>query len=106
MFLKNNDLLKEKDFIKRCKPHSKQIKDYIESFIAPDLIAFYIASGFYSSSIYEQKLDTLITTGLEFLNTSINNNEILIENIKKTLKIKYNLSIIEVNPLIVETYYK
>ena len=33
MFLKNDALQNEKDFIKRCKPHSKQIEDYIESFI-------------------------------------------------------------------------
>jgi len=106
MFLKKDDLKDEKDFLERCRPHSKQVEDYVETFVAPDLIAFYIASGFYSSSIYEQKLETLITTGLEFLNISIKNRKKLIKNIINILKIKYNLNVLNNEPLILEDFYK
>lgn len=106
MFLKENELLDENDFLKKCNFHSIQLKDYVSNYIAPNIIAYYIATGYYSSCIYEQKFNTLISTGLEFLNINVPVSKTLIKNVKDILKVQYNLKIIKTDPLTFESVYK
>jgi len=98
----NIDKPLEKNFIE----HSKQVENFVNSFIAPELIAFYIASGYNHSAIYEQQLDTIISTGTEFLNFNIPISNNLVNNIKKILEIKYGLKVIKTIPLKLEECYK
>lgn len=106
MFLPKIEEDENKPLGKNFISHSKQMEKFVNEFIAPELIAFYIASGYNHSAIYEQQLDTFISTGREFLNFNIPITKKLTHSVKNILEIKYGLKVVKSIPLILEESYK
>lgn len=80
--------------VKMIDQHINYIGNYLEEFIVPDVIAFYLASGYYESKLYENSLDIFINSVLaQFFNYEVKNLTVVRRNTIKILKIKYNLEI-------------
>lgn len=105
---RNDDMKKisDKDFKKIVTPHVELFDSYMQEFVVPEVCAFYIATGYRLNAIWENNFDTLISTVLSMLTDQDFDMEVIKNNIKKIFIIKYNLKIIEENPLIFEEAHK
>jgi len=102
MFIKKDKKISNQKY----ENHLIQFNNFLNDFIAPEIISFYIATGYYNSSIYEESLESILNTCYEYIDFNIIDNDLLLNNIKHILNIKYNLNITSLNPLSLETYYK
>lgn len=102
MFVKKDKKISEK----KINSHLFQFNNYLNDFVAPDIIAYYIATGYYNSSIHEQSYEKLLNTCYEYIDFNLADKDLLLNNIKHILNIKYNLNITSLNPLNLEPYYK
>ena len=78
----------------------------MQEYILPNMCAFYIASGYRLNAIWETNFNSLIGTVMDMLTDSFTINNNLKSNIKKILKIKYNLKVINETPLILDEALK
>ena len=64
------------------------------------MVAYYIATGYYNSAMYEARLQLHIDSIIdEIFNYKVKNKRELKRNIRKLLKIKYGLYIYDEDPL-------
>ena len=99
MFLKSgvNDI-SDDEFNLIISPHGDKVNQFIEEYIMPEVIAFYLANGYSRNCLSNCPLINHINSALDIFNVSCNGDE-LIPEIKLILRIKYNLKIIKINPL-------
>ncbi len=76
----------------------------IQEFIVPEAIAFYLANGYIRNCLSSCHLRNHINSAIDVFNINCNTDKILSE-IKKILRIKYNLKIVRNNPLKIEKFY-
>ncbi len=98
MIINDTDIT-EKDFINIIKPFENNFKKYMINYILPDVISFYIADSFYKNCLCDSPFYNHINSCLDIFNGYKINIKVLIPNIKKILRIKYNLRVISDNPL-------
>lgn len=80
--------------------HFKDVSEFFEEYLLPEAIAYYIAIGFYKNNLYENSIDVFVSSVLaEFFNYEVKDMKSLIKNVKKLLKIKYKLVVINEAPL-------
>ena len=96
----NSKDVTDKEFNDFVEPHGNMVEHFIEKIIAPEVVAFYIATGYYKSAIWEGSFQILINDALEFINCSIKDSAGLKENIKNLLYTKYLLKVTEEEPLL------
>lgn len=101
MFLKSTDRdISDKEFEEILLPHYKVVSRFLEEYVIPEVIAFYLASGFYGSCVYEESYRIHINSIVkEIFNCEISNMKELKRNIKKLLIVKYGLEIVDEDPL-------
>ena len=101
MFLRNTNIdISDEEFERIIEPHHKKVGDYLEVCIIPEVVAYYIATGYYTSSTYEESFQIHINSVLaEFFNYEVQNKKQLKKQIKKLLKVKYGLEIEDEEPL-------
>lgn len=93
MIRKNLEICSEEEFLKIVEPFNEEISKYIEGFL-DDYIAYYIATGYRLNALWEANLKSYINDAIENL-TAINfKNNIDNEKIKRLLKEKYSLLVI------------
>jgi len=92
-------MINEKEYDKIIKTRFKDLENYIEEHTIPDLVAFYIFSGFNNSTLWETTLNKTINTCLEYINLNIDISIKLINSIKNILITKYNIDVVNENPL-------
>lgn len=92
-------MINEKEYDKVINNRFKELENYIEISTIPDLVAFYIYSGFNNSNLWETSIEKIISTCLEYINININISNELINNIKDNLKNKYNIEITNLDPI-------
>lgn len=106
MFLKNgvNDI-SDDEFNLIISPHGDKVNQFVEEYIMPEVIAFYLATGYYESCMYEESLHIHINSIIaEVFNGEEKDRPKLIDNIKKLLRIKYGLVVINEDPLDFASY--
>lgn len=89
MFLKNrvNDI-SDDEFELIISPHGDKVNQFVEEYIMPEVIAFYLATGYYGSCMYEKSLHININSIIaEVFNGEEKDRLKLIDNIKKLLRI-------------------
>ena len=104
----NNDTtiteeLKEKDPLLWTQKMNS-LKSIAEEFIVPEAVAFYLANGYIRNCLSSCPLTNHINSAIDVFNINCNIDKILSE-IKKILRIKYNLKIVKNNPLKIEKLY-
>ena len=100
MFIKNkNNYICDSDFERLIYPHMKMIDEYLETYVIPEFTAFYLASGYFTTSLYEEPLKVHLTSILQTFNHKISDMQQLKYNIRQLLIKKYGLIIINEKPL-------
>lgn len=72
---------------------------YLINFVIPDTIAFYLANGHNRNCLLDCPLINHINSAIDIFNIRCDIDK-LVPSIKKILRIKYNLRIVNDNPLI------
>lgn len=83
-------------------PHMDEFYNFVYEFLAPEAIAFYLASGYRESSVWSSSFDQHINSILDMLN-QVKLEPKIYQKIKKTskkiLKMKYGLIVCNEKPL-------
>ena len=94
----------DKEFEKIYWPFYNNINDYLNNYVIPDLVAFYLANAYSRHCLSECNLINHINSAIDVFNVRCDIDK-LIPSIKKILRIKYNLKIVKNNPMILKKYY-
>lgn len=94
----------DKEFEKIYLPFYNSINDYLNNYVIPDVVAFYIADSFYKKALSKAPLYNHINSAVDIFNVRCDISR-LIPKIKEILKIKYNLIIVKDSPMILKKYY-
>ena len=94
----------DKEFEKIYLPFYNNINDYLNNYVIPDLVAFYLANAYSRHCLLECNLINHINSAIDVFNVRCDIDK-LIPSIKKILRIKYNLKIVKNNPMILKKYY-
>ena len=103
MFLKNKvSDISDEEFDNIVLPHIKLIDSYLEDKIIPMTVSYHIATGFNSSSLFENTFDIHISSALNMFNFIIKDKTKLKNNIKNILLSKYHMKVVNETPLTIE----
>lgn len=94
----------DKEFEKIYLSFYNNINDYLNNYVIPDLVAFYLANAYSRHCLSECNLINHINSAIDVFNVRCDIDK-LIPSIKKILRIKYNLKIVKNNPMILKKYY-
>lgn len=100
----NNETITEEEFLNRVLPLDKHFEEYMNNYILPEAIAFYLKESFFRGCLCDSPLYNHINSTIHMLSNYEKNIERLIPEIKDILLIKYNLKIINANPLKFKLY--
>ena len=94
----NSDISNE-EFEKLLKPFADNYNEYLESYIMPEVIAYYIANSYYRHSMYKGSFLQHYNLAKDIINYFGENSEKVKAEVYKLLRIKYALLIANENPL-------
>lgn len=94
----------EKEWNQKYLPFYNNFSKYMINYIIPDTIAFYLANSFSRNCLCDSSLYNHINSAKDIFNIKCDTNK-LIPKISEILKIKYNLKIVNNNPLRLNRYY-
>ncbi len=89
----------DEEYIKVLKPFVDNYDEYLECYILPEVISYYIANAYYRHAMYETTWMQEFNSARDILNiTEINEVNVSTE-VGKLLRIKYALEVISEDPL-------
>lgn len=80
-------------------PFYDNYHNYVEEYVMPEVVAFYIASSFYSNAMWETTFLQHYNSASDIFNLCNENYEKAKAEVIKLLRIKYSLEIISEDPL-------
>lgn len=99
MFRNDFNKVNDDEFYNIVKPHDDAIDEYISKNIVNQFVAFYIASGYELSALWEGSLITHANSALESLQAINYYEGHGLNEVKKILKEDYNLLVVNDDPL-------
>lgn len=93
----------DKEFEKIYLPFYNNVNNYLNKYVIPDLVAFYLANAYSRHCLSECNLINHINSAIDIFNCRCDINK-LIPKVKEILKIKYNLVVKNTNPLRLKRY--
>lgn len=100
MIRKNtNEDISEEEFNAVIKPFIDNYDDFIESYIIPEVVAYYIANSYYRNSMYEGTFLQHYNSAKDIINLFGEDYEKTKAEVIKLLRIKYALEVINEEPL-------
>lgn len=104
MFRKTvNGDISDKDFKKILVPFNDNYDEFLENYIMPEVIAFYIANSFYRDAMWKGNFKQHYNSATDVINYFDEDFEKVKNSVIELLKIKYALEIINEVPLILKT---
>ena len=94
-----NGDISDEEFNAILKPFLDNYDEYIESYIMPEVIAYYIANSYYRNAMYEGSFLQHYNSAKDLINLFGEDYEEVKAEIYKLLKIKYALLITNEEPL-------
>lgn len=94
----------DKEFEKIYLQFYNNVNDYLNKYVIPDLVAFYLANAYSRHCLSECNLINHINSAVDIFNCRCDIIR-LIPKVKEILKIKYNLVVKNTNPLRLKRYY-
>ena len=94
----------DKEFEETYLPFYNNVNDYLNNYVIPDLVAFYLENSYSRHCLSECNLINHINYAIAIFNCRCDIS-ILMPKIKEMLRIKYNLIIVKDNPMILKKYY-
>lgn len=80
-------------------PFYDNYDSYLEEYVIPEVIAFYIASSFYRNAMWETTFEQHFNSAFDTFNLMCINYKKMKAEVIKLLKLKYSLEIINEDPL-------
>ena len=102
--IKVNSDITEKEYKRYYEPFYDNMDLYLNNYIVPEVVAFYIANSYSRHCLCDAKLYNHINSALSLFNHNYNIKKI-IPLVIDILRVKYNLVIIKTNPLRLKRYY-
>lgn len=99
MIRKNVEDISDEEFERVLKPFIDNYGEYIESYIIPEVVVYYIANSYYRNSMWETSFIREYNTAKDLINSYCENYEKVKAEIFKLLRVKYALIIINEDPL-------
>ena len=96
--------INDKKFEKIYLPFYNNVNNYLNKYVIPDLVAFYLANAYSRHCLSECNLINHINSAVDIFNCRCDIIR-LIPKVKEILKIKYNLVVKNTNPLRLKRYY-
>lgn len=93
----------DKEFEEIYLPFYNNVNDYLNNYVIPDLVVFYLANGYSRHCLSDCPLRNHINSAIDVFNCRCDMNK-LIPKVKEILKIKYNLVVKNSNPLRLKRY--
>ena len=97
----NGDITDE-DFKKILIPFNDNYNDFLENYIMPEVIAFYIANSFYRDAMWKGSFKQHYNSAADVINFFNEDYKKVKIEVFKLLKIKYALEVINEEPLILK----
>ena len=94
----------DEEFEKIYLPFYNNVNNYLNNYVIPDLVAFYLANAYSRHCLSKCNLINHINSAVAIFNCRCDIIR-LIPKIKEILRIKYNLKIVNDNPLILKKFY-
>ena len=91
--------ISEEEWNNVLNPFYDNYNDFMESYVMPEVIAFYIASSFYRNAMWESTFKEHYNSGKEYLNIFDENYKKVKSEVIKLLRVKYSLEITNEKPL-------
>lgn len=98
-----NEDISDEEFNKIIKSFIDNYDEYIESYIMPEVIAYYIANGYYRNYLSNCSFIQHYNSAKDMLNLINEDYEKVKSEVFKLLRIKYGLIILNENPLEIKT---
>ena len=89
----------DEEYIKVLKPFVDNYDEYLESYVLPELISYYIANAYYRNAMYETTWIQEFNSASDILNIVEVDVDKVSAEVKKLLRIKYALEVISDDPL-------
>ena len=89
----------DEEYIKVLKPFVDNYDEYLESYVLPELISYYIANAYYRNAMYETTWIQEFNSARDILNIVEVDVDKVSAEVKKLLRIKYALEVISDDPL-------
>ena len=100
MIRKNtNGDISDEEFNAILKPFLDNYAEYIESYVMPEVIAYYMANSYYRNAMYEGSFLQHYNSAKDLINMFGENEEKVKDEVFKLLRVKYVLSITNENPI-------
>lgn len=99
MIRKSNGDIYDEEVERILIPFSDNTNEFMNEYVIPEVVAFYKANAFYRNPMWESSLIQIYNSASDMINVSTNDKNKSLKEIKKLLKIKYALDIINDNPL-------
>lgn len=96
--------INDKEFEKIYLPFYNNVNNYLNNYVIPDLVAFYLANAYSRHCLSKCNLINHINSAVDIFNCRCDIIR-LIPKVKEILKIKYNLVVKNTNPLRLKRYY-
>lgn len=100
--MKDNNIdgdISDEEFNKVLKPFIDNYNEYIESYVMPEVIAYYIANAYYRNLPYKDTFLQQYNSAKDLINMYGEDYEKVKSEVLKLLKVKYALLIVNENPL-------
>ena len=95
-----NGDISDEEFTAVLKPFLDNYDEYIESYIMPEVIAYYIANSYYRNAMYEGSFLQHYNSAKDTFNICDDEDYDKVKaEVIKLLRMKYSLEIISENPL-------
>lgn len=91
--------ISDEEFEKVLKPFIDNYDDFVINYIMPEVIAYYIANGFYRNAMYETTFIQEYNSAKDLINLFGEDYEQVKSEVIKLLRIKYALEVICEEPL-------
>lgn len=94
----------DKEFEKIYLPFYNNVNNYLNNYVIPDVVAFYLANAYSRHCLSECNLINHINSAIDVFNCRCDISR-LIPKVKEILKIKYNIVVKNTNLLRLKRYY-
>ena len=102
MIRKSNGDISDEEVEQILIPFSDNTYDFMNEYVIPKVVAFYIANAFYRNAMWESSLIQIYNSASDMINVTSKDKNKSINEIKKLLRIKYALNVVNDDPLELE----
>lgn len=95
-----NEEITDEELFRYGTSHIDMCNAYLEEFVIPDFVAYYIACGYYHSSLWESSFRQHFNSGADVFNLTLSDPRKVMDETIKILKVKYSLKVVNENPVL------